>query len=107
MVKGEKTRPGRREPEKPVKKSGQDEKQVITVRVQPKARQQALTRLSDSEFRARLISAPVKGQANAELLALLANYFGLAPSCLRIIRGETSRTKLIEIKKMVKSEKTG
>jgi len=98
MFKREKS-PGGGPEELDKMKSGKGEKQVITVRVQPKSREQALIRLSDGEFKARIISAPVKGQANAELLTLLADYFDLAPSCLRIIRGETSRTKLIEIKK--------
>ncbi|MDD8020686.1 MAG: DUF167 domain-containing protein [Acidobacteriota bacterium] len=72
-------------------------KAVLIVRVQPKSKQQELTKVSETEFRARLISPPDRGKANAELLTLLADYFGLAPSKLRIIRGATSRTKLVEI----------
>ncbi|HRD01523.1 MAG TPA: DUF167 domain-containing protein [Candidatus Saccharicenans sp.] len=86
-------------------KSDKNGQQIITVRVQPKSRQQQLIQISETEFKARLISAPDKGKANAELLAILADYFGLAPSRLRIIRGETSRTKLIEIKNTKRSEK--
>ncbi len=86
-------------------KSDKNGQQIITVRVQPKSRQQQLIQISEIEFKARLISAPDKGKANAELLAILADYFGLAPSRLRIIRGETSRTKLIEIKNTKRSEK--
>jgi uncharacterized protein (TIGR00251 family) len=83
-----------------------NERQLITVRVQPKSRQQQLIQLSSTEFKARLKAAPDRGQANAELLALLADYFGLPPSRLAIIQGKTSRTKLIEIKNATGSEKT-
>ncbi|HPP23665.1 MAG TPA: DUF167 family protein [Candidatus Saccharicenans sp.] len=82
------------------------ERQIITVRVQPKSRQQQLIQLSATEFKARLKAAPDRGQANAELLALLADYLGLPPSRLTIIQGKTARTKLIEIKNTATPEKT-
>jgi uncharacterized protein (TIGR00251 family) len=83
-----------------------DKRQIITVQVQPKARQQQLIQLSATEFKARLKAAPERGQANAELLALLADHFGLPPSRLTIIQGKTARTKLIEIKNTTAAEKT-
>lgn len=72
-------------------------KTVLTVRVQPKSSRQELVTLSSTEFRARLTSAPDKGRANRELLELLAGHLGLPLSRLKIIRGEKSRVKLVEV----------
>ncbi len=70
---------------------------ILTVRVQPKASKRELVPLSTTEFRARLTSAPEKGRANQELLELLSDHLALPVSRLRIIRGEKSRVKLVEI----------
>ncbi|MDI6848232.1 MAG: DUF167 domain-containing protein [Candidatus Saccharicenans sp.] len=70
---------------------------ILTVRVQPKASRRELVPLSATEFRARLTSAPEKGRANQELLELLSEHLDLPLSRLKIIRGETSRIKLVEI----------
>ncbi len=70
---------------------------ILTVKVQPKASRRELIPLSATEFRARLTSAPEKGRANQELLELLSEHLDLPLSRLKIIRGETSRVKLVEI----------
>jgi len=44
-----------------------------------------------------LTSAPVDGIANRELIALVADRFGVAKSGVRIVSGRTSRHKLLEI----------
>lgn len=72
-------------------------KTILTVRVQPKASRQELIPLSATEFRARLTSAPEKGRANQELLELLSEHLDLPVSRFKIIRGEKSRVKLVEI----------
>ena len=48
-------------------------------------------------LRARVAAAPVDGAANAALLRLLAAAIGVAPSRLRIVSGESARTKVVEI----------
>lgn len=70
---------------------------ILTVKVQPKASRRELVPLSATEFRARLTSAPEKGRANQELLELLSEHLDLPLSRLKIIRGEKSRIKLVEI----------
>ncbi|MDI6698424.1 MAG: DUF167 domain-containing protein [Candidatus Saccharicenans sp.] len=70
---------------------------ILTVKVQPKASRRELVPLSATEFRARLTSAPEKGRANQELLELLSERLDLPLSRLKIIRGEKSRIKLVEI----------
>jgi len=72
-------------------------KKILTVRVQPKSSRQELVRISETELKARLFSAPEKGKANSELLKLLSENLKVPLSRLRLIKGETSRIKIIEI----------
>ncbi|MFM7580618.1 MAG: DUF167 domain-containing protein [Microcystaceae cyanobacterium] len=44
-----------------------------------------------------LKSPPVEGKANQELIAVLAKTFGVPQQAIRILRGQGSRLKLIEI----------
>lgn len=73
------------------------EKKILVVRVQPRSSRQELIRLSETEFRARLLSVPEKGRANEELLELLSDSLHLPRQRLKIIRGETSRVKWVEV----------
>ena len=48
-------------------------------------------------YRIRVTSKPEKGKANREVIELLAKYFGKSKSEIRILAGEKSRSKIIEI----------
>lgn len=72
-------------------------KRLLNVKVQPKASRQQLVQTAENEFKAWLTSPPEKGKANAELLELLADYLNLPVSHLRLVRGETSRVKVVEV----------
>lgn len=39
----------------------------------------------------------VDGQANAALIKILAEHFGVSKSQVRIVQGRTSRTKVVEV----------
>lgn len=43
--------------------------------------------------------APEQGKANKKMIELLAEYFDVAKSQIRIVKGETSRNKIVEILK--------
>ncbi|MEI8097162.1 MAG: DUF167 domain-containing protein [Candidatus Moraniibacteriota bacterium] len=45
----------------------------------------------------RLTAPPVDEKANQLLKKLLAKHFDVAPSLIRIVSGETSRQKIIEL----------
>jgi hypothetical protein len=70
---------------------------IIQVKVKPRSRVSALEQAEDGTFVARLRSAPVDGQANAELIALVARHFDCARSSVTIRSGASSRTKLVAI----------
>lgn len=70
---------------------------IIEVKVKPNARTRALEQSSGGIWSARLKSPPVDGKANAELVALVAEHFGVPKSAVTIKRGASGRTKLVRI----------
>jgi len=75
---------------------------TISVKLTPKAssdRVGEVRKLPDGQeqLAAYVTAPPDKGKANEALIRLLAKHLGLAPSHLKIVRGHTSRNKLIEI----------
>ena len=69
----------------------------ITVTVKPNARQSEVTRSSEGQYLVRLAASPVEGKANKELLEVLARYFSVPKSTIRIVRGLAGRRKIVEI----------
>jgi uncharacterized protein (TIGR00251 family) len=78
---------------------------LLAVRVQPRAsRNQVVATGGESDRQGpesitiRLTAPPVEGAANAACRTLLADRLGIAHSRIRIVRGETSRNKLLRIR---------
>ena len=70
---------------------------VIQIKVKLHARVSSLQRLDDGTYLAQIKAPPVDGQANAELLALVAREFGCAKSALSIKLGGASRLKWVVV----------
>ena len=70
---------------------------VIQIKVKLHARASSLQRLDDGTYLAQIKAPPVDGQANAELLALVAREFGCAKSALSIKVGGASRLKWVVV----------
>ena len=49
------------------------------------------------DYKVYLTTTPVKGEANKDLIKLLAKYFQVSKSNITIVKGETSHYKVIEI----------
>ncbi len=80
----------------------QGENQVIAVQVAPKAgRDEIVGEVTDAAgkqwLKIKVAAAPEDGKANKAVIALLAKHLGVAPSRLTIIRGETSRKKMVHV----------
>ena len=71
--------------------------QKIKLRVIPRARQSKIDLDETGIYRVHITAAPVDGAANAAVIKMLAEYFRIPKSQIKIIRGETSRDKIIEI----------
>ena len=69
----------------------------LAVRVQPGASRDALVGKLDGVWRVALRAPAVEGRANRACLEYLARRLGRPRSALTIVRGESSRRKLIEV----------
>lgn len=68
----------------------------LAVRVTPGAREESLS-IADGRVLVKVRVKPEDGKASAAVLALLAQALGVAVSRLELLRGATSREKLIRI----------
>jgi uncharacterized protein YggU (UPF0235/DUF167 family) len=68
----------------------------LPVRVTPGARVEALE-IAAGRLQAKVRARPEDGKANAAVIALVARGLGLAPSGVRLLRGATSREKILQI----------
>lgn len=71
---------------------------AFTVKIVPKANRTEIIGLqSDGTIKIRLMSAPVEGQANAELVAFLADFLEITREDIEIVAGHDGRKKLISV----------
>ncbi len=70
----------------------------IFVKAKPSAKEAKIEKLDDDNFIVSVKEPPVKGMANAGIIKILAEYFKVSPSQIKIISGYTSKNKIIEIK---------
>jgi len=69
----------------------------LSVRVQPRAARSEIAGVHDDALKVRLTSPPVEGAANDALVKFLAETFAVARRAVRILAGEHSRSKIVEI----------
>jgi len=69
----------------------------IIVTVVPRARRTYVESREDGGLRVAVAAPPHEGRANAAVIAALAEHFHVARSRVRIVRGERSRKKVVEI----------
>jgi len=72
----------------------------LNIKVIPKSSESKVVgEMSDGVLKVKLKSAPVDGKANEELIKLLAKHFKISKTSIEILRGKTSKNKVVEIKK--------
>ncbi|MCU0650673.1 MAG: DUF167 domain-containing protein [Candidatus Omnitrophica bacterium] len=69
---------------------------MITVRVTPKASRSRVEE-AGGVYKVYCTQAPAGGRANVQAIELLADHLNLKKYRLKIIRGSTCRTKIVEI----------
>lgn len=69
---------------------------VIKVRVTPRASHERVE-TKGGTIRVYVCSAPVDGEANEAVVKCLAKALGLSKSSITILKGHTSRDKLVQI----------
>jgi uncharacterized protein (TIGR00251 family) len=71
---------------------------VFAVRVTPRASRDAIEGEREGALRVRLTAPPVDDRANDALRRLLAARLNIPLSAVRILSGERSRTKRVEVR---------
>jgi len=70
---------------------------IINIKVTPGTSRNQLEKLSDTNWRIKLTTAPVDNKANLALIKFLSKELNLKKSQIRIIKGDKSREKIIKI----------
>jgi uncharacterized protein (TIGR00251 family) len=70
---------------------------TLSVRIQPRASKNGVSRMEDGSLKIRLTAPPVDGAANEALIAYLSKALGVSKSSVEIVSGHTSREKRIRI----------
>ncbi|MCL5023075.1 MAG: DUF167 domain-containing protein [Nitrospirae bacterium] len=71
---------------------------TIQVRVQPRSSRKGIEGAAGEALKVYLTSAPADGAANEQLREVLSEELGVRKSDVRIVRGLSSRNKVVEIK---------
>ena len=81
----------------PLTVRGNDRSVRFAVRVQPRASRSEIAGVHGDAIKIRLSAPPVDGAANEALIELVAGVLGVGRRAVRIVSGEASRSKLVEV----------
>lgn len=73
---------------------------TFAVKVQPRARKNAITGTVGDALKLALTAPPVEGKANQAVIEFFAEFFEIPRSSVSIASGETSRNKVIRVSGM-------
>ena len=81
-----------------------DKKTTLEIHVQPGAKRNEVVGFREGVLYAKVTAPPRKSQANRALLELMAEILGVPESALAIIRGQSSRNKVIAVQGLGREE---
>jgi uncharacterized protein (TIGR00251 family) len=70
---------------------------VLSIKLQPRASRNEIGEAAGTELRVWVTAPPVDSSANAALMRLLAEFLDCARSRIELLRGHTSRHKVIKL----------
>jgi uncharacterized protein (TIGR00251 family) len=76
----------------------------ISLHVYPNAPRNQVVGFSGGVLGVKVAAPPLKGQANRELVAFLGQLLGVSQGSLAILKGHTSRNKLIAVSGLSREE---
>jgi len=71
----------------------------IRIKVFPGSKKEEVIEKSENSFEVKIREKPKRGEANKRLILVLASYFKVPKSKIRLIKGFRQRTKIFEIVK--------
>jgi uncharacterized protein (TIGR00251 family) len=69
----------------------------VALRVQPRSRKNEIAGERSGALLVRVTAPPVDGRANDAVCRLIAKRLGVPPGRVSILRGDSSRDKLVEV----------
>ena len=76
----------------------------LRLKVTPNAGRNEVVGFSDDILHVRVVAPPIEGKANRELTAFLSQTLGVSRSSLTIIKGHTSRNKIIAVNSLSQAD---
>ena len=70
---------------------------TLKVKVEPRSSRKGISGLTGDSLKVKVHAPPVGGAANEELIEILSKEFGIKKSDIQIVRGNSSRDKIVEI----------
>ncbi|HEV2304310.1 MAG TPA: DUF167 domain-containing protein [Candidatus Acidoferrales bacterium] len=77
---------------------------IFQVRVQPRSSRNAMAGEFQGALKIRLTAPPVDDRANEALCRFLAECLNVSPSAVKILSGQKSRTKRVEVQGIAASQ---
>ncbi|HLI49574.1 MAG TPA: DUF167 family protein [Chthonomonas sp.] len=77
---------------------------MLNIRLTPRSDRNAIDRYEEGKLYVRVRAAPVKGEANRALLALLAEALEVPKSRMELVSGTTAREKVVRVEGMEDAE---
>jgi len=69
----------------------------IFVKAKPGFKEDKVEKIDETHYAVSVKEPPIQGRANRAIINVLAEFFKISPSRVRIISGYTTRQKIIEI----------
>ncbi|EEP60739.1 DUF167 domain-containing protein [Sulfurihydrogenibium yellowstonense] len=69
----------------------------IKVKVKPGASENEVKKIDEYLYEVRTTTIPEKGKANEKVIELLSDFFDVPKSKIKIIKGQASREKEVEV----------
>ena len=76
----------------------------ISLRVYPNASRNEMLGFTDGVLRVKISAPPIKGKANRELITFLSRLLGVSKDSVNIMRGHTTRNKVVAIDGLSREE---
>ena len=69
----------------------------ISVRVKPNSKEGLVEPCGENQYIVRVKEKAIEGRANAAVIKLLSDHFGVPRSGIVVLKGSRSRNKIIEV----------
>ena len=69
----------------------------LSIRVKTNARKNEVKQIDVATYQVNVTAPPVDGKANEKVIDVLADFFGKPKRCFTIVKGATSKKKVVEV----------